>query len=108
MAEKVAEAEQRKKRAAPGTKGTKSKAIERDGVRGSWFPCKPDDAPMKLLVDESFLKMDLFHYTVEEAIPEPPTGFVVLYRAWVDHGLSLPPSKFFMDVLDLYKLQPHN
>src|SRR3954467_12900244 len=45
MAEKVAEAEQKKKRAAPGTKGTKSKAIEQDGVRGSWLPCKPDDAP---------------------------------------------------------------
>src|SRR3954467_3853534 len=38
MAEKVAEAELKKKIAAPGTKGTKSKAIERDGVRGSWFP----------------------------------------------------------------------
>src|SRR3954470_7443244 len=63
MAEKVAEAEQRKKRAAPRTKGTKSKAVERDGVRGSWLPCKPDDAPMKLLVDEGFLKRDLFHYT---------------------------------------------
>src|SRR3954469_6606566 len=41
MAEKVAEAERRKKRAAPGTKGTKSKAVERDNVRGSLFPCKP-------------------------------------------------------------------
>src|SRR3954447_9110056 len=63
MAEKVTEAEQKKKRAAPGTKGTKSKAIERDGIRGSWFPCKPYDAPMKLFVDEGFLKRDLFHYT---------------------------------------------
>src|SRR3954452_21682156 len=52
MSEKVAEAEQKKKRDAPGTKGTKSKAVERDDVRGSWFPCKPEDAPMKLLVDE--------------------------------------------------------
>src|SRR4051812_31211206 len=40
MADKVAEAEQKQKRAAPRTKGTKSKAAERDGVRGSWFPCK--------------------------------------------------------------------
>src|SRR3954451_150293 len=87
MAEKVAEAEQRKKRAAPGTKGTKSKAVEQYGVRGSWFPCKPDDAPMKLLVDEGFLKRDLFHFTAEEAVPEPPAGFVVLCRAWVERGL---------------------
>src|SRR3954463_5231323 len=103
MAEKVAEAEQKKKRAALGTKGTKSKAIERDGV-----PCRPDDAPMKLLVDEGFLKRDLFHYTPDEATPLPPAGFVVMCRAWMDSGLSLPPSKFFLDVVELYKLQPHN
>src|SRR3954466_15892127 len=108
MAEKVAEVEQRKKRAAPGTKGTKSKAVERDGVRGFWFPCKPDDAPMKLLVDEGFLKRDLFHYTSDEATLVPPSGFIVMFRAWMDRGLSLPPSKFFLDVLKLYKLQPHN
>src|SRR3954468_16812671 len=104
MDEKVAEAEQKKKkRAAPGTKGTKSKAIERDGVRGSWFPCRPDDAPMKLLVDEGFLKRDLFNYTLDEATPVPPSGLLVLCRAWMDRGLSLPPSKFFLDVLNLYK-----
>src|SRR3954471_9976927 len=84
MAEKVAEVEQRKNRAAPGTKGTKSKAIERDGVRGSWFPCKPDDAPMKLLVDEGFLKRDLFHYIPDEATLVPPSGFVVMCRVWMD------------------------
>src|SRR3954462_10720584 len=108
MAEKVAEAELKKKRAAPGTKGTKSKAIERDGYRGSWFPCKPDDAPIKLLLGEGFLKRDLFNYTPDEATPVPPAGFVVMCRAWMDRGLSLPPSKFFLDVLKLYKLQPHN
>src|SRR3954469_22924465 len=47
MAEKVAEAELRKKRAAPGTKGTKSKVVEQDGVRSSWFPCKPEWFPEK-------------------------------------------------------------
>src|SRR3954468_8215960 len=108
MAEKVAEAEQRQNRAAPGTKGTKSKAVERDGVRISWFRCKPDDGPMKLLVDEGFLKRDLFHYTPDEATPVSLSGFVVMCRAWMDRGLSLPPSKFFLDVLKLYKLQPHN
>src|SRR3954466_11103190 len=108
MADKVSEAEQQQKHAAPGTKGTKSKAVERDGVRGSWFPYKPDEAPIKILVDEGFLKRDLIHYTPEEAAPVPPSGFVVMCRAWVDRGLSLPPSKFFLDVLELYKLQLHN
>src|SRR3954463_15372666 len=108
MEEKVAEVELNKKRADPGTKGTKSKAIERDGVRGSWFPCRPDDAPIKLLVDEGFLKRYLFHYTPDEATPVPPAGFVVMCRAWMDRVLSLPLSKIFLDVLELYKLQPHN
>src|SRR3954451_12361375 len=83
MAEKVAEAEQRKKRAAPRTKGTKSKAVERDGVRGSWLPCKPDDAAMKLLVAEGSLKRRLFHYPSTEATPVIPSGFVVICRAWM-------------------------
>src|SRR4051794_3849580 len=74
MAE-VAEADQKQKRAAPGTRASKSKAIEQDGVRGSWFPCKPDEAPIKLLVDEGFLKRDLIHYTPDEAAPVPPSGF---------------------------------
>ena len=108
MSEKVAEAEQKKKRAPPGTKGTKTKAVNRDGIRGSWFPCMPEDAPMKLLVDEGFLKRDLFHFQNDQAVPEPPAGYVVLCRAWVERGLSLPPSQFFLDVLNLYGLQPHN
>ncbi len=29
-------------------------------------------------------------------------------RAWIERGLSLPPSKFFLEVLDKYGLQPHN
>src|SRR3954447_4810330 len=63
MAEKVAETEQKKKRADPGTKGTKSKAVNCDGIRGSWYAC--EDRPMKLLVDENFLKKELLHYTLD-------------------------------------------
>ena len=44
MAEKVQEAEQ-KKRAARGTKGTKPKIVDREGVRGTWYPCKIDNGP---------------------------------------------------------------
>src|SRR3954452_8327888 len=35
MSEKVTKLEQKKKRAPPGTKGTKTKAVNRDGIRGS-------------------------------------------------------------------------
>ena len=39
MAEKMKPAKETKKRAPRGTAGTKSKALEREGTRGSWYPC---------------------------------------------------------------------
>ena len=107
MAEKVREAEQ-KKRAARGTKGTKPKVVDREGVRGTWYPCKIDQGPLKLLLDEGFLQNDLMKFTEGNVTPAPPEGYAVMCRAWVERGFSLPPSKFFLDVLELYKLQPHN
>ena len=107
MAEKVSEAEQ-KKRAARGSKGTKPKIVDREGTRGTWYPCKIEEGPMKLLIDEGFLKQDLMQFTEGQTVPAPPEGYAVLCRAWVERGFSLPPSKFFLDVLELYKLQPHN
>ena len=106
MAEKVEEAQQ--KRAARGTKGTKSKVVDREGHRGTWYPCKIEEGPLKLLVDEGFLKLENVTYTEGHVTPTPPEGHTVLCRAWVERGLSLPPSKFFLDVLKLYGLQPHN
>ena len=73
MAEKVQEAEQ-KKRAARGTKGTKPKVLDREGNRGMWYPCKIEEGPMKLLVDEGFLKQDLMTFTEGQTVPTPPQG----------------------------------
>ena len=64
MAEKVQEAKQ-KKRAPRETKGTKPKVVDRDGNRGTWYPCKIEEGPMKLLLDEGFLWKDLMTYTEE-------------------------------------------
>ena len=107
MADKVQEAEQ-KKRAPRGSKGTKPKVVDRDGDRGTWFPCKPEEGPLKLVLDEGFLKEELLTFNEGETVPAPPEGSTILCRAWVERGLSLPPSKFFLAVLKLYGLQPHN
>ena len=107
MAEKVQEVEQ-KKRAPRGTKGTKPKIVDREGNRGTWYPCKIEEGPMKLLLDEGFLRKDLMTYTEGQTTPAPPQGYTVLCRAWIERGFSLPPSKFFLEVLKLYGLQPHN
>ena len=61
MADKVQEAEL-KKRAPRGSKGTKPKVVDREGDRGSWYPCKIEEGPMKLLLDEVFLRKELMTY----------------------------------------------
>ncbi|KAK1608621.1 hypothetical protein QYE76_032294 [Lolium multiflorum] len=33
---------------------------------------------------------------------------MVMTKAWVEHGLSLPCSEFFLSILNTYGLQPHN
>ena len=107
MAEKVQEAEQ-EKRAPRGTKGTKPKIVDREGNRGTWYPCKIEEGPMKLLLDEGFLDQKLMSFTEGQTTPAPPKGHTILCHSWVERGFSLLPSKFFLDVLELYKFQPHN
>ncbi|KAK1695848.1 hypothetical protein QYE76_012545 [Lolium multiflorum] len=41
-------------------------------------------------------------------IPKPGAGEVVMTKAWVERGLSLPCSEFFLSILNTYGLQPHN
>jgi hypothetical protein len=41
-------------------------------------------------------------------IPKPDTDERVMTKAWVESGLSLPCSEFFLSVLNTYGLQPHN
>lgn len=55
-----------------------------------------------------FLIPENFHFKEGEATPAPPSCYIVLCRAWVERGLSLPASGFFLDVLEKYQLQPHN
>ncbi|KAM0841689.1 hypothetical protein ACQ4PT_058847 [Festuca glaucescens] len=101
MSVKVLEAEQKK-----ASKG--SKVINRDGLQGSWYPCNPDPGQMQIVLDEGFLKKDLIEFFKDEMAPAPKPGYVVMCCAWIERGLSLPPSKFFFEVLDKYGLQPHN
>ncbi|KAK1612242.1 hypothetical protein QYE76_035915 [Lolium multiflorum] len=41
-------------------------------------------------------------------VPKPGAGEVVMTKAWVERGLSLPCSEFFLSILNTYGLQPHN
>src|SRR4051812_27521696 len=49
-----------------------------------------------------------FRVPGDELVPTPRAGERVVFRAHFDRGFGLPVSKFFRDLLDFYRLQPHN
>ncbi|KAK1604519.1 hypothetical protein QYE76_028192 [Lolium multiflorum] len=97
MAAKVQEAEN--KRA--------SKARIREGERGQWWPCATTDVELRELQNEGMISSH-WSFTRDSDAPKPEAGEIVMTKAWVERGLSLPCSEFFLSVLNTYGLQPHN
>ncbi|KAK1618975.1 hypothetical protein QYE76_024492 [Lolium multiflorum] len=97
MAAKVQEAEN--KRA--------SKARNREGERGQWWPCETTDVELRELQNEGMISAH-WSFIRDTDVPKPGTGEVVMTKAWVERGLSLPCSEFFLPILNTYGLQPHN
>ncbi|KAK1630574.1 hypothetical protein QYE76_004889 [Lolium multiflorum] len=97
MAAKVQEAEN--KRA--------SKARIREGERGQWWPCATTDAELRELQNEGMISTH-WSFVRDSDAPKPEAGEVVMTKAWVERGLSLPCSEFFLSILNTYGLQPHN
>ncbi|KAK1651770.1 hypothetical protein QYE76_069575 [Lolium multiflorum] len=97
MATKVQEAEN--KRA--------SKARIREGERGQWWPCETTDVELRELQNEGMISAH-WSFIRDTDVPKPGAGEVVMTKAWVERGLSLPCSEFFLSILNTYGLQPHN
>ncbi|KAK1630498.1 hypothetical protein QYE76_004813 [Lolium multiflorum] len=97
MATKVQEAEN--KRA--------SKARIREGERGQWWPCETTDVELREHQNEGMISAH-WSFIRETDVPKPGAGEVVMTKAWVERGLSLPCSEFFLSILNTYGLQPHN
>ncbi|KAK1660619.1 hypothetical protein QYE76_048778 [Lolium multiflorum] len=97
MAAKVQEAEN--KRA--------SKARIREGEWGQWWPCETTDVELRELQNEGMISAH-WSFIRDTDVPKPGADEVVMTKAWVERGLSLPCSKFFLSVLSTYGLQPHN
>ncbi|KAK1619776.1 hypothetical protein QYE76_025293 [Lolium multiflorum] len=97
MATKVQEAEN--KRA--------SKARIREGERGQWWPCETTDVELRELQNEGMISAH-WSFIRDTDVPKPGADEVVMTKAWVERGLSLPCSKFFLSILSTYGLQPHN
>ncbi|KAK1603142.1 hypothetical protein QYE76_007877 [Lolium multiflorum] len=97
MAAKVQETENKKA----------SKARIREGERGQWWPCETTDVELRELQNEGMISSH-WSFTRDSVVPKPETGEVVMTKAWVERGLSLPCSEFFLSILSTYGLQPHN
>ncbi|KAK1682446.1 hypothetical protein QYE76_043294 [Lolium multiflorum] len=97
MAAKVQETENKKA----------SKARIREGERGQWWPCETTDTELRELQNEGMISAH-WSFIRDTVVPKPGAGEVVMTKAWVERGLSLPCSEFFLSILNTYGLQPHN
>ncbi|KAK1666893.1 hypothetical protein QYE76_055052 [Lolium multiflorum] len=85
------------------------KAQSREGeVKGQWWPCSTSEDELHSLEAEDFLRPGSWRVVSGAPGPAPEAGEWVLTNAPVEHGFSLPPSDFFSEILEAYKLQPHN
>ncbi|KAK1650806.1 hypothetical protein QYE76_068611 [Lolium multiflorum] len=97
MAAKVQEAEQKKG----------SKARNREGEKGQWWPCEVKDSELRDLQNEGMISPH-WSFMKDSVTPKPDPDERVLTKTWVERDLSLPCSEFFLSVLTTYGLQPHN
>ncbi|KAK1645796.1 hypothetical protein QYE76_063601 [Lolium multiflorum] len=96
MAAKVQETENKKA----------SKDRIREGERGQWWPCETN-TELRELQSEGMISA-YWSFIRDTVVPKPGAGEVVMTKAWVERGLSLPCSEFFLSILTTYGLQPHN
>jgi hypothetical protein len=94
MAAKVHETEQ--KRA--------SKARNREGEKGQWWPCDVMESELKAFEKKGLLAPKSWKFTKKSITPTPAPNERVFTKTWVEQGISLPPSEFFLSVLNTYGL----
>jgi hypothetical protein len=81
---------------------------DREGEKGQWWPYDIMEQDLKSLQEEGFIAPDSWRFVKGSSSPAPEVGERLFTKAWVERGLSLPPSDFFLSVLNTYGLQPHN
>ncbi|KAK1601668.1 hypothetical protein QYE76_037687 [Lolium multiflorum] len=63
---------------------------------------------LKNLEAEGFLQPGSWRSVPNALAPAPEDNEMVLTKALVERGFSFPPSDFFLEILKVYGLQPHN
>ncbi|KAK1602361.1 hypothetical protein QYE76_016402 [Lolium multiflorum] len=84
-----------------------SKARNREGERGQWWPCETTDVELRELQNEGMISAH-WSFIRDTDVSKPGAGEIVMTKAWVERGLSLPCSEFFLSILSTYGLQLHN
>ncbi|KAK1617172.1 hypothetical protein QYE76_022689 [Lolium multiflorum] len=82
------------------------KLPNREGERVGW-PCETTDVELRELQNEGMISAH-WSFIRDTDVPKPGADERVMTKAWVERGLSLPCSEFFLSVLNTYGLQPHN
>jgi hypothetical protein len=85
-----------------------SKARNREGEKCQCWPCEVTEPELKAFEMEGLVAPGSWRFTNDSVTPTPEPDERVFTKAWVERGLSLLPSKFFLSVLSTYGLQPHN
>jgi hypothetical protein len=62
---------------------------------------------MKALQEEGSIAPGSYRFTKDSSTPTPEVNERVFTKSWEEQGLSLPPSEFFVEVLNTYGMQPH-
>ena len=64
---------------------------------------------MQDLQAEGYIKEELaWRFVANEPLPAPIGNERVVIKSLFDRGFSFPPSEFFTEVLDTFKVQPHH
>jgi hypothetical protein len=97
--------------AATGAATKKAKTVDADTPTvGNWVQTKFLEKQLQRAEKISILKNDLAEtlITGPEIISRPPTGFWVLFFAFLLRGLSFPPHPFLRGLLFAYGIQLHD
>jgi hypothetical protein len=74
----------------------------------SWVPSEFEQADLTKARKEGFLvKRDQVIFPSSERISKPPSGYQVLFLAFLLRGLSLPAHEFLSGLLFVYGVQLH-
>jgi hypothetical protein len=77
-------------------------------VATKWVPSSFEESDLKKAKEEGFLpESALIVFLGNECVPKPPSGYRVMFLAFLLRGLSLPAHEFLRGLLFIYGVQLH-